>query len=77
MNKVKLTISPDKDFVKVYKDRLDKEIIGTAKDRMLSMITDISKDGTSITALVVSPDKEAIDNFVKYLMEYYEAVVND
>lgn len=77
MNKVRLTITPEKEFIQVYKDRLDKEIIGTAKDRMLSMTTDISKDGTFITALVLSPDKEAVDNFVKYLVDYYEAVVND
>lgn len=77
MYKAKLIITPDKEFVQVYKDRLDKEIKGTAKDNFLSMVTTIADDGLSITAVVVSPDKESIDNFVGYLIEFYDAVVSE
>ncbi|WP_314068359.1 hypothetical protein [uncultured Vagococcus sp.] len=77
MNKAKLIITPDKEFVQVYKERLDKEIKGTAKDNFLSMVTTIADDGLSITAVVVSPDKESIDNFVGYLIEFYDGVVTE
>lgn len=77
MYKAKLIITPDKEFVQVYKDSLDKEIKGTAKDNFLTMVTTIAEDGLSITAVVISPDKESLDNFIDSLVVYYDAVVSE
>lgn len=71
MEKRKLIIKPDIEFLEVTKQALDKEIKGTAKDNFLTMTTKIEDE--SIIALVVSSDKEGIENFVESLMKYYDA----